>query len=76
MREKEGTAIIHVIGTTPQGLPVTLAGAYVEIHKVADSDADADEAGDRDGVAIANDRHGFIWADDLSEHLTGDRSAT
>ena len=38
--------------------------------------ADADEAGDRDGVAIADDRHGLIWADDLSEHLTGDRSAT
>jgi hypothetical protein len=51
MREKEGTAIIHVLGTTPQDLPVTLAGAHVEIHKVDDSAADADETPARKSAA-------------------------
>jgi len=42
MNEKEGTAIVYVLGTT-EGFPVTLAGAHVEILKVADRAADADE---------------------------------
>src|SRR5215510_8301845 len=40
MREKEGTAIVHVLGTTTQGFPITLVGAHVEIHKAA---GEADE---------------------------------
>ena len=53
MREKEGTAIIHVLGTadTPEGFPVSLVGAHVEIHKVADTVADADEPSGSKGRA-------------------------
>src|SRR5262245_3132431 len=40
MREKEGTAIVHVLGTTTLGFPITLVGAHVEIHKAA---AESDE---------------------------------
>src|SRR6266481_62199 len=41
MSEKQGTAIIYVLGTTPDSFPFALVEADVEIFKIADEAADA-----------------------------------
>jgi hypothetical protein len=37
MREKKGALIVHALGTTNQGLPVTLVGAQVKIYDTSEA---------------------------------------
>jgi len=59
MQEKQGTAIIHVLGTTPapQRFPFALVDAQVEIRKIGDEAADADEPSAGKGGAKRPPRH-------------------